>query len=496
MFVRAGASASTALNYLVTTAPSPLEITPADTTFTPATISVTAANPGPDPVRVVSVKFTLLAGTGAGALTEHLDQIHATVTPGTDWSFTNGEDGTFLAMPTGDQGYVEVTDKAVLFELTDIAVNGEIGVTTLDILERTQDDEGDTSKGTAEFQLGKCFPGFQFSDLTPAFLDDGHTTVTNGNTVTLTWTASHGAAYTMLHENKSYDVTNTRTWTSPTLTRDATFHLRASLTTDGHTVTHYLHTNVTVDKPDLELGTLTVNGDAQVSGQSNVQGLHCAQTLEVGGEIHVAGTVYGGDRTKPVTLYGAHVTSALTVDGNLSATGTGTFGKDLSTTGGLTAGGTATVAGNLTANSAVTVKGSLTADGGATINHSLSVTAVTDMLANHYMYFYPKAASFSKTAPTDGLLTVMLLIEDHTGKDNNVGLPARLYLTVGGYEYWVDAPILRQSGTSGQRHPMSFLVRQGQTISGTLADVDHDVDMSKVATTLYWFPIGKSLELT
>ncbi|MFD4531794.1 hypothetical protein ACFWNL_00795 [Kitasatospora sp. NPDC058397] len=321
MFVRAGASASTALNYLVTTAPSPLEITPADTTPTPATISVTAANPGPDPVRVVSVKFTLVAGTGAGALTEHLDQIHATVTPGADWTFAREDDGTFLAVPTGDQGYVEVTDKAVLFELTNIAVNGEIGVTTLDILERTQDDEGDTSKGTAEFQLGKCFPGFQFSDLTPAFLDDGHTTVTNGNTVTLTWTASHGAAYTMLHENKSYDVTNTRTWTSPTLTRDATFHLRASLTTDGHTVTHYLHTNVTVDKPDLTLGTLTVNGDVQVSGQSNVQGLHCAQTLEVGGEIHAAGTVYGGDRTKPVTLYGAHVTSDLTVDGNLNAIG-------------------------------------------------------------------------------------------------------------------------------------------------------------------------------
>lgn len=359
MFVRAGASASTALNYLVTTAPSPLEITPADTTFTPATISVTAANPGPDPVRVVSVKFTLVAGTGAGALTEHLDQIHATVTPGADWTFAREDDGTFLAVPTGDQGYAEVTDKAVLFELTNIAVNGEIGVTTLDILERTQDEDGDTAKGTAEFQLGKCFPGFQFSDLTPAFLDDGHTTVTNGDTATLTWTASHGAAYTMLHENKSYDVTNTRTWTSPKLTRDATFHLRASLTTDGHTVTHYLHTNVTVDKPDLTLGTLTVNGDVQVSGQSNVQGLHCAQTLEVGDEIHVAGSVYGGDRTKPVTLYGAHVTSDLTVDGNLSAIGAGTYDKDLSTTGGLTVSGTATVKGSLTVGGLLTANGDL-----------------------------------------------------------------------------------------------------------------------------------------
>ncbi|MGW7587350.1 hypothetical protein ACWGKU_40455 [Kitasatospora sp. NPDC054768] len=61
------------------------------------------------------------------------------------------------------------------------------------------------------------------------------------------------------------------------------------------------------------------------------------------------------------------------------------------------------------------------------------------------------------------------------------------------------APILLQSGTSGQRHPMSVLVRKGQTISGTLANADGDVDTDtstdKMTTTLHWFPIGKSLEL-
>ncbi|WP_331744533.1 polymer-forming cytoskeletal protein [Kitasatospora sp. NBC_01300] len=114
-----------------------------------------------------------------------------------------------------------------------------------------------------------------------------------------------------------------------------------------------------MDKPDLTLGTLTVNGDVQVSGQSNVQGLHCAQTLEVGDEIHVAGSVYGGDRTKPVTLYGAHVTSDLTVDGNLSAIGAGTYDKDLSTTGGLTVSGTATVKGSLTVGGLLTANGDL-----------------------------------------------------------------------------------------------------------------------------------------
>ncbi|MGW2543596.1 hypothetical protein ACWC5I_22650 [Kitasatospora sp. NPDC001574] len=501
MFVRAGASASTALNYLVTTAPSPLEITPADTTPTPATISVTAANPGPDPVRVVSVRFTLPEGAGAGALTEHLDRIHATVTPGADWTFARQDDGTFLAVPTSDQGFVEVDDKAVLFELTDIAVNGEIGVTTVDILERTQDEDGDTAKGTAQFQLGKCFPGFQFSDLQPAFLDDGHTTVTNGDTVTLTWTASHGATYTVLHENQQYDVTNTRTWTSPELTRDATFHLRAGLTTDGHTVTHYLHTGVTVDEPDLALGTLTVNGS--LTAHSDIDAVDSGAIVRIGELRGPSGQpLQINSHTRILTGNdGLTVDGPVTLSGDLDATGAGTFGNDLTTTGGLAVGGalavggTATVAGDLTANSGATVKGSLTAAGGATVNESLYVGAVTDILADHYTHPYPKAASFSKTASTDGLLTVLLLIEDNTGKDQNVGLLARLTLEVGSDVYWVDAPILRQSGTSGQRHPMSVLVRKGQTISGTLANVDGDVDMDKMTTTLHWFPIGKSLDL-
>ncbi|MFJ6774466.1 hypothetical protein ACIQOV_26520 [Kitasatospora sp. NPDC091257] len=43
----------------------------------------------------------------------------------------------------------------------------------------------------------------------------------------------------------------------------------------------HLHTSVTVDRPDLELQTLTVDGNVQVSGQTNAQGLHCAQTAPI-----------------------------------------------------------------------------------------------------------------------------------------------------------------------------------------------------------------------
>ncbi|MFB7470681.1 hypothetical protein [Kitasatospora sp. NPDC056184] len=357
MFIRAAAPAGTSLIYLVTTTPSPLEITPADTTPTPAKISITAANPGADPVRVTSIKFTLVGGAGAGALTEHLDRIDTTVSPAADWTFTNGNDGTFTATPTSDSGYVDVTDKGLLLELTGIAVNGELGVTTLDVLERTRDEDGDTVKGTAEFDLGKCLPGFRFSDLLPTFLDDGRTTLANGDTVTLTWTASHGATYTMLHENTSYDVTNVRTWTTPApLHRDATFHLRAGLTTDGHTVTHYLHTSVTVDKPDLALGTVTVDGLLTANGDIDAVGSDAIVRIrELRGPSGVELQI--NSHTHILTdNNGLTVTGPVDIAGNLTASGSGAFGSDLSTTGGLAVDDAATLNGGLQVTGDFTAK--------------------------------------------------------------------------------------------------------------------------------------------
>lgn len=251
MFADAAANPSTVLDYVVTTNPAPLQITPPGATAAPATISVTAAAPAGMSVRLTSLSFTVRGGPGEGELTERPDRIRATAAPRQAWTLRRSGDSTIVATPGEGEGYVEVGERGLLFELTNVAVNAEIGVTAVTILEKTRDDEGEAAEGRAEFHLGKCPPGFRFGGLRPTILDEGRTSPARGDYVTLAWHASRGAAYTMVHANTSYDVTGVRTWTTPRpLDRDSVFYLEARLTTDDRTVTDYLQTYVTVVNPD------------------------------------------------------------------------------------------------------------------------------------------------------------------------------------------------------------------------------------------------------
>ncbi|MEU8548895.1 winged helix-turn-helix domain-containing protein [Streptomyces roseoverticillatus] len=250
MFADAAANPSTVLDYVLTTNPAPLQITPAGATAAPATISITAAAPAGTSVRLTSLSFTFCGGPGAGDLTETPDRIRATVAPGQGWTFTWSGNSRVVATPDEGDGYVEVGAQSLLFELTNVVVNPGTGVTAVTILEETLDDQGETAEGRAEFHVGKCLPGFRLGGLRPTFLDEGRTTLARGDYVTLVWHASHGAVYTMLHENASYDVTGVHTWTTPRpLERDSVFYLEARLTTGDRTVTEYLQAHITVGSP-------------------------------------------------------------------------------------------------------------------------------------------------------------------------------------------------------------------------------------------------------
>ncbi|MEW1660997.1 hypothetical protein [Streptomyces sp. NPDC093707] len=521
MFIRAAAQAETALVYAVATSPSPLQITPADTTATPATISVTAASPGSAPVRVASVKFTLAEGPGAGDLTEHLDQVHTTVTPAGDWTFTRGDDNTFVAVPAGDRDYVEVTDKGLLFELSNIAVNAEIGVTTLDILERTQDEDGDTVKGRATFHLGKCFPAFRFGDLRPTILDDGRTSFANGENVTLTWNASHGAAYTMLCDNQSYDVTNVRTWTTPQpVHRDTAFHLRASLTTDGHTVTHYLHTDVTVDKPDLEAGTLTTdgsltaNGPLTAKGSLDVDGLLTANAdidvwyrstdehkFTTTGQVDSAkfpggltvdqGVTMNGDVTVNGLLAAQH-DFTIAYDGQAKVTTSGISGLQVlgdTSLQGLTVAGDANVQA-LTANGELRANGLLSSYGPTTL---FGFTAYP----KHSGYLGGSGGQWTYTAPTDGFIvasvTSLTAEADPNVRENSAYWQINVNVSTG-VSYGTAVPQGYYDQGAGPSNSLTAPVPYGQTVTVTIEDPK--CGNGSGYATIYWLPIGGSQDLS
>ncbi|MFF8784521.1 hypothetical protein [Streptomyces sp. NPDC015125] len=521
MFTRTQLDSSQLLDYLVTTNPAPLQITPAGVTAEPSTLTVLVSNSDSDPVYVSELRFHLPAGAGASELTEHLDAVHCNVVPGSDWtvSFDPNNDA-FVAIPSGDSDTVKIGGTGYAFEFSNIAVNSQVGVVPMTITEDADDKPRATGPGkkpTATVYLGKAPYLFHFDDLIPQILegDTPRSAIDNGDTVTFTWRGAQGAGYTMMWDNQTADVTNRRSWTSPTLTHDTTFYLKAGITSDGHSVNHYLSQSITVLKPDVEVGTLTVDGQLTAGANVAVSGeLHFGDWKIYANRMPNLKIRYGDTEmfdvehdTRKFTVYGpAELQDKATVSGNVKAGGELHFGGDWkicaddSSNLNVRYGDTDMFdvehdTKKFTIQGDALLNGALTANSDVRVNGEFSLYGATDMLGNHTSHSYGASTNFSLTAPTDGLLTAVLVIKDNTDHDDNIGYLARLYLTIGSNDFWIDAPLLRQSGKAGQRHPMSFLVRKGQTISGYVRDVDHDVDLSKVSTSLDWYPIGPSVDL-
>ncbi len=191
---------------------------------------------------------------------------------------------------------------------------------------------------TAVFPLPKFPYGFFVSHLAASA-----PLVPDGGTVTLTWVGSDGPTYTMLYGGASADVTGVRTWTSPPLTQDTTFILRASAQSDGEPVAESLTVTVTVASPSLTVHDLTVQTTAAVGGSLSVTGASAvgpltAASATVQGNLTAGGalSVAGAGRVGPLT------TPTAFVQGNLTALGTVQVGpaSDAGSLGVLTANAT------------------------------------------------------------------------------------------------------------------------------------------------------------
>ncbi|QIS14048.1 RICIN domain-containing protein [Nocardia arthritidis] len=266
-----------------------------------STVTILVSNPDPTtPVTVSELRFTLPVGKAAADLTDHFDEVTYSVAPSADWALTkDSSSGAIIATPAGDHD-VTITDTGYAFTLT-LAVNTTVGVAELDISEKT---DANRKPAKTTILIGKAPYRFTFGDFIPTNLEaeTPYTTISNGGNVTLTWRGSQGVGYSLLYDdNPPVDVTNLRSWTSPALNHDTTFYLRASLTTGGHAVNHYLTQTVPVSKPDLELGNLIVRGTLDVDGNSHFSGLDNnfnwdVRTNTVGGDVTITtGALKFGD---------------------------------------------------------------------------------------------------------------------------------------------------------------------------------------------------------
>jgi len=299
------APAGTLLDYEVSTDPEQLQASPPDGNPSYGTVTIVVTNPSTTtPVLVQQILFSVPIGSDAADLTmaATASGILVTASPSTQWRIAQTAAGVFTATPL--PGFGTVTGTGLAFRLSNIVLNQQVGTALLTVRETSAaapaGKKPTPAPSTAVFRLPKFPYGFFVSHLAASAPQ-----VADGGTVTLTWVGSDGPTYTLLYDGASVDITGVRTWTSPALSHDTTFILRASAQLGGETVTESLSVTVTVADPSLTVHDLTVQ-----------------TTATVGGALSVAGTSTVG----PVTAATAYV------QGNLTAIGAVQVGPPLDDT--------------------------------------------------------------------------------------------------------------------------------------------------------------------
>ncbi|MEU1310557.1 hypothetical protein ABZ419_16900 [Streptomyces cinnamoneus] len=258
---------TTALSYTVHTSPAPLHVSP-DGAAARATLRITATNAGPDPVTCDALTVTVPTGTGSDALTATPDTITARTDGTAGWRAEHRGGGVFAVRP-GAPGTELKPGEQVVVTLDDVVINRAVGTAVLGIGETSADANGTLrERATGGRQLVKAPSEAMLEDFRP-----DRTIVPNGETVTLTWKCVDGPEYVMFWADQretvnGYIVDGHGTWESPPLHTATAFMLLASTEKDGVPVTYGLTAAVTVDVPDLEVGSLDANGVVRLFGQA------------------------------------------------------------------------------------------------------------------------------------------------------------------------------------------------------------------------------------
>ncbi|RLV04499.1 hypothetical protein CTZ27_11260 [Streptomyces griseocarneus] len=258
---------TTALAYTVHTTPAPLRVA-TDADGHRAGLRITAVNPGPESVTCAAISVTVPVGAGPDALTATPETITARVEGATGWQAGHAGGGVFHVRPTAPGTELKPGERLVV-TLADIVVNQAAGTATLGIGETAADAVGTLhERATGGRRLVKASAQAMLEDFRP-----DRTIVPNGETVKLTWKCVEGPDYELFHGDQrevvnGYITDGNGEWTSPPLTTATAFMLLGTTEQSGVPVTSGLTTAVTVDVPDLEVGSLDANGVVRLFGRA------------------------------------------------------------------------------------------------------------------------------------------------------------------------------------------------------------------------------------
>lgn len=143
----------------------------------------------------------------------------------------------------------------VSVQLMGLTMNREPGIARLGVSVTWREPGGTTWREQASVHEVGVFPlGFHLRD----FVSDRYS-VSRGESVTLTWDASQGAAVTLLYDGRVHPVTGLNSVTVEPA-QSTYFHLRATAQQGAGTMERTLSMHVSVRDPDLRVGRVTVHG--------------------------------------------------------------------------------------------------------------------------------------------------------------------------------------------------------------------------------------------
>ncbi|MEU3904032.1 hypothetical protein AB0F20_09455 [Streptomyces goshikiensis] len=255
------------LSYTITTTPSPLKASPENREEPEETgeVVISVARQSRTPANVEWIKVKIPAGDRAPDLATDLDKITPRISLDGWTPHLDASAHEFVFKPRTPHAPIGPDDGFTL-QLSNIPMNRTVGTAPITITERSHTGT-DTSKNRPTiFNLGKFPPDFYLRD----FLCQP-SVIPNGGDVRLTWDRSANATYELLYGNVDRDVTCLTTLDVEGIKSDTTFYLRAS-TSGPNPVVRIVSAQVTVNKPDLEVGNLTVHGSTVLNGSITSNG--------------------------------------------------------------------------------------------------------------------------------------------------------------------------------------------------------------------------------
>ncbi|MEE1754434.1 hypothetical protein [Streptomyces sp. SP18CS02] len=256
------------LSYSVSTTPSPLKASP-ENPQAPEEIGeviISVARQSGTPADVEWIRVKVPAGTMAPDLATDLNKISPRISL-TGWTVRLDETAKeFVCAPVGSHAPIG-PDTGFTIQLSDIPISRKVGTAPITVTERSRTGSSAFQNRPTVFNLGKFPADFYLRN----FLCEP-SIINNGGDVALTWERSPNATYELLYGDVNRDVTHRTSLDIEGITSDTTFYLRATTGDPTNPVIRIISAQVTVLKPDLELGSLTVHGTSAFNDALTVQG--------------------------------------------------------------------------------------------------------------------------------------------------------------------------------------------------------------------------------